>query len=97
MKVKLVSFSCVCVCCSSPGIPPHVGGWDGQTLNAAAAATRHNSATLKIFEQQKGSVFAVPPLSADNSVGTAVNPCARRKNKVKQKNRYTVLKYPLMF
>lgn len=79
------NFNCFCVCFSSPGIPPHLGGWDGETLYAAAVAARHNSATLKIFGRQNGSVFAVSPSSA---AGAAVNPCPRRRNKVKQNNRY---------
>lgn len=66
-----------------------MGGWGGETLFAAAAvAARNNSATLKIFGKQTGSVFAVSPSSAENAVGTAANPCSRRRNKVKENNRY---------
>lgn len=84
----LVNFGCICICSSSPRIPPHLGGWGGETLYAAAVAARNNSATLKIFGKQTGSVFAVSPSSAENAVGTAVNPCSRRRNKVKENNRY---------
>lgn len=81
-----VGISNASVCSSSRGKPTRVEDLEDKVQDVAAP--RSNSTTLKIFSGQKSSAPAVSRSSGGGFINT-VNPCAWRKKKFRQNNRYT--------